>query len=156
MQQMTRWMPLIAIVVAGLLVGVGVGYLVWSPGASNYAVVSTSKEATRTLRLDDLTVTYPSVAFAKPGSDSSLTITLTNMRRDPVFVTVSLALVRNSGVDTATISALTTNSYTVTLTSYGTGSDIINLKPASTGYAFFDLMVNGELAGSIALYVVPS
>ena len=156
MQQMTRWMPLVVIIVAGLLVGVGVGYLIWSPGASNYAVVSTSKEATRTVRVDDFTVTYPSVAFAKPGSDSSLTITLTNMRSYSVFATVSLALVRNSGIDTATISALTTDSYTVTLTSYGTGSDIISFKPTSTGYAFFDAMVNGDLAGSIAVYVVPS
>jgi len=156
MQQITRWMPLVVFVVAGLLIGVGVGYLMWSPGASNYAVVSTSKEATRTVRVDDITVTYPSVAFAKAGIDSSLTITLSNMKSYPVFVTVSLALVRNSGIDTTTISALTTDSYTVTLTSYGTGSDIINLKPTSTGYAFFDLMVNGDLAGSIALYVVPS
>jgi hypothetical protein len=149
-------MPLVVFVVAGLLVGVGVGYLMWSPGASNYAVVSTSKEATRTVRVDDVTVTYPSVAFAKPGSESSLTITLTNMRSYPLYVTASLALVRNSGIDAETISALTTDSYTVTLTSYGTGSDIINLTPTSTGYAFFDLMLNGELAGSIALYVVPS
>lgn len=156
MQQITRWMPLVVFVVAGLLIGVGVGYLMWSPGASNYAVVSTSREATRTVRVHDITVTYPSVAFAKLGSDSSLTITLTNVKPYPVFVTVSLALVRNSGIDTATISALTTDSYTVTLTSYGTGSDIINLNPTSTGYAFFDLMVNGDLAGSIALYVVPS
>lgn len=156
MQQITRWMPLVVFIVAGLLVGVGVGYLMWSPGASNYAVVSTSKEATRTVRVDDITVTYPSVAFAKSGSESSLTITLTNMRPYPVYVTVSLALVRNSGIDTETVSTLTTDSYTVTLTSYGTGSDIINLAPTSTGYAFFDLMVNGDLAGSIALYVVPS
>jgi len=33
---------------------------------------------------------------------------------------------------------------------------LVNFKPSSTGYAFFDLTVNGDLAGTIALYVVPS
>jgi len=152
-----RWMPLLVFVVAGLMIGVGVGYLMWSPGASNYAVVSTAQEATRTVRVGDITVTFPSVTISKVGSDdSSITIGLTNLKRDPVYVVVSLALARNSGIDTATISTLTSSSYTVTLASYGTANDTLNIKPTNTGYAFFDLMVRGELAGTIALYVVPS
>jgi len=151
-----RWMPLLVFVVAGLMIGVGVGYLMWSPGATNYAVVSTSKEATRTVHVDEITVTFPSVTISRAGSDTSLTIGLTNLKRDPVYVVVSLALARNSGIDTTTISTLTSSSYTVTLASYGTANDILNIRPSSTGYAFFDLMVNGELAGTIALYVVPS
>jgi len=149
-------MPLLVLVVAGLMIGVGVGYLVWSPGANNYAVVSTAKEATRTVRVGEITVTYPSVAISKVGTDYSLTIGLTNQRRDFVYAAVSLAIARNSGIDTATISALTGTAYTVTLAAYGTANDVLNIKPSSTGYAFFDLMVNGELAGTIALYVVPS
>lgn len=151
-----RWMPLLVFVVAGLMIGVGVGYLMWSPGATNYAVVSTAKEATRTVRVGEITVTYPSVTISKAGSDASITISLTNQKRDPVYAAVSLALARNSGIDTTTISTLTSSSYTVTLASYGTANDILNMKPSNTGYAFFDLMVNGELAGTIALYVVPS
>lgn len=125
-----------------------------SRGASG--VVSSSKEATRTVRIDDITVTLPSVTISKAGGDASITIGLTNLRGYPVNVVVSLALSRNSGIDTTTVSALTSSSYTITLASYGTASDILNIKPSSTGYAFFDLMVNGQLAGTIALYVVPS
>ena len=47
-------------------------------------------------------------------------------------------------------------SHTVTLASYATTNYTLSLKPTSTGYAFFDLMVNEEFAGTIALYVVPS
>ena len=151
-----RWMPLIVFVVAGLVIGVSVGYLMWNPGATNYSVVSSAKEATRTVRIGGNTVTFPSVSISKVGSDAQITIGLTNLQRDPNYVVVSLALARNSGIDTTTISTLTTGSYTITLASYGTGSDIINIRPTSTGYAFFDLMVDGELAGTIALYVVPS
>jgi len=155
-KQVMRWMPLVVFVVTGLLIGVGVGYLMWSPGAADYGVVSTAKEATRTVRVGEITVTFPSVTISKVGSDASINIGLTNLRREPLYVVVSLALARNSGIDTTTISTLTSSSYTVTLASYGTGSDILNIRPSSTGYAFFDLMVNGELAGTIALYVVPS
>jgi len=155
-KQVMRWMPLLVFVVAGLLIGVGVGYLMWSPGAANYGVVSTAKEATRTVRVGEVSVTFPSVTISKAGGDASITIGLTNLKRDPVYVVVSLALARNSGIDTTTVSTLTSSSYTVTLASYGTGSDILNIRPTSTGYAFFDLMVNGDLAGTIALYVVPS
>lgn len=155
-QQAMRWMPLIALAVGGLLVGLSVGYLLWSPGAANYGVVSTAKEATRTVKIHELTVVFPSATFAKVGSDSSITITITNLRVIPDYVGVSLALARNNGVDTTTVSAMTANPYTVTLASYGSASDIINIKPSSTGYAFFDLIVDGELAGTIALYVVPS
>lgn len=155
-RQVMRWMPLLVFVVAGLIVGLGVGYLMWSPGAINFGVVSTAKEATRTVRIDDVTVTFPSVTISRVGSDTSITIGVTNLKRDAVYVVVSLALARNSGIDTTTISSLTSSSYTVTLASYGTGSDILNIRPTSTGYAFFDLMVNGELAGTISLYVVPT
>jgi hypothetical protein len=156
MKLVMRWMPLLVLVVAGLLIGVSVGYLMWSPGAANYGVVSQSKEATRTVRVGDVTVTFPSVTISKVGGDASMTIGLTNLRGYPVYVAVSLALSRNSGVDTTTISTLTSTPYTITLASYGTASDILNIKPSSTGYAFFDLMVNGGLAGTIALYSVPS
>jgi len=155
-KQVMRSMPLLAFVFAGLLIGVSVGYLMWSPGAANYGVVSTSKEATRTVRVDDITVTFPSVTIAKAGGDASITIGLTNLKGYPVYAVVSLALARNSGIDTTTVSTLTSSSYTVTLASYGTANDILNIRPSSTGYAFFDLMVKGELAGTIALYVVPS
>ena len=151
-----RWMPLMAFVVAGLLIGASVGYLMWSPGASNYGVVSASKEETRKVRVDDISVTFPSVTITKAGDAASINIGLTNLDSSPVYVRVSLALASNSGIDTSTVSTLTTSSYTVTLAAYGTGNDILNIKPSSTGYAFFDLMVNGELAGTIALYVVPS
>jgi len=155
-QRVIRWMPLLVFVVAGLGIGVGVGYLMWSPGATNYAIVSTAKEATRTVRVGDITVTFPSVTICRTGSDTSITIGLTNLKREPVYVVVSLALARNSGIDTNTISTLTGSSYTVTLASYGTASDIRNIRPSSNGYAFFDLIVNGDFAGTIALYVVPS
>jgi len=155
-QRFSGFLPLIILVVAGLLIGAGVGYLVWSPGAANFGVVSSSKEATRTVRVNDLSVTFPSVVIVKSGADASLTIGLTNLRRDPVYVVVSLALVRNSGIDSATITILTGNPYIMTLASYGSANDLVNFKPSSTGYAFFDLTVNGDLAGTIALYVVPS
>lgn len=156
MQRFGWLLPLVVFIVAGLLIGVGVGYLMWSPGASNFGVVSSSKEATRTVRVEDLSVTFPSVVITKSGVDSSVNIGVTNLERDPTYVVVSLALVRNSGVDGATISVLTGSSYTVTLASYGSANDSISFKPTSTGYAFFDLMVKGHLAGTIALYVVPS
>lgn len=151
-----RWMPLLVFIFAGLLIGVSVGYLVWSPGAANYGVVSASQEATRTVRVGDITATFPSVTISKAGGDASITIGLTNLRGNPVYVAVSLALARNSGIDTTTVSTLTSSPYTITLASYGTASDILNIRPSSTGYAFFDLMVNGQLAGTIALYTVPS
>jgi hypothetical protein len=149
-------LPLVVLIAAGLLIGVGVGYLLWSPGAANFGVVSTSKEATRTVRVNDVSTTFPSVIIAKSGADSSMTIGITNLRGYPIHVTISLALVRNSGIDSNTVSVLTGSSYTVTLASYGTSNDIINLRPSSNGYAFFDIIVNGDLAGTTALYVVPS
>ena len=151
-----RWMPLLVFVVTGLLIGACLGYVVWSPGASNYGVVSASQEATRTVRVEAISVTFPSVSISKVGNDASVTIGLTNLRSYPVYVVVSLALASNSGIDTSTISNLTRSSYAVTLAAYGTASHIINFRPLSTGYAFFDLMVKGELSGNIALYVVPS
>jgi hypothetical protein len=151
-----NWVPLLAFVFAGLFIGVSVGYLMWNPGAANYAVVSTAKEATRTVRVNDISVTFPSVSIARAGGDASIAIELTNLSRNPVYVAVSLTLVRNSGIDAVTISTLTISPDTATLASYGTSSDFLNIKPSTTGYAFFDLMVNGELAGSIALYVVPA
>lgn len=156
MQRLGWFMPLVVFIVAGLLIGVGVGYLVWSPGAANYGVVSSSEEATRTVKVDDISVTFPSVAIVKSGADSSVTVGVTNLRRDPIYVAVSLALVRNSGIDSSTISSLTSSPYTITLASYGSANDSISFKPSATGYAFFDLMVNGHLAGTIAVYVVPS
>jgi hypothetical protein len=147
---------MIALVFAGLFIGVSVGNLMWSPAAANYAVVSTAKEATRTVRVNDISVTFPSVSIVRAGGDASIAIELTNLRREPVYAAVSLALVRNSGIDPITISTLTRSPHTVTLASYGTSSDFLNIKPSTTGYAFFDLMVNGEFAGDVALYVVPS
>lgn len=156
LRQFPWLVPLVIFVAAGLLIGVGVGYLVWSPGATNFGIVSTSKEAARTVRVDDVSVTFPSVTIVTSGSDSTMTVGVSNVRREPVYVVVSLALVRNSGIDTTTISTLTSSSYTVTLAAYGSSSDVLSFKPLSTGYAFFDLMVNGHLAGTLALYVVPS
>ena len=155
-QRFGWFLPLVVFVIAGLLIGVGVGYLAWSPGAANFGVVSSSKEAIRTVRVHDIAVTFPSVAIVKSGADSSVTIGITNLRKDPIYVAVSLALIRNSGIDSATVSVLTGSSYTITLASYGSANDLINFKPSSSGYAFFDLMVNGDLAGTIAFYVVPS
>lgn len=155
-RNVTRWMPILVFVVAGLMIGVGVGYLMWNPAASNYAVVSTAEEATRTVKIHEVTVTFPSVVITKVGTDTTITITLTNLRREPSYVVVSLALARNSGIDATTISTLTSNSYIITLASYATANDILNIRPQNTGYAFFDLMVDGDLAGTIALYVVPS
>jgi len=156
MQRFAGFLPLIIFVVAGLLVGVSVGYLVWSPGAANFGVVSSSKEATRTVRVGDVSVTFPSVAIVRSGADASLTVGLTNLKKDPIYVAVSLALIRNNGIDSATITVLTGSAYIVTLASYGSANDLVNFKPASTGYAFFDLTVNGDFAGTIALYVVPA
>jgi hypothetical protein len=151
-----RWIPLLVLAVVGLTLGVGIGYLVWSPGASNYGVVSTANEETRTVWIHQLTVTFPSAVFAKVGSDSSITITVENMRPTTDFISVSLALARNNGVDAATISAIATDPYTLTVPSFGTANHVDNFKPSSTGYAIFDLTINGELAGTIILYVVPS
>ena len=149
-------MPLLVFVIAGLMIGVSVGYLMWNPAATNYALVSTAKEETRTVKVHEITVTFPSVVIAKVGTDASITITLTNLKREPTYIVVSLALARNNGIDTTTITTLTSNSYIVTLASYATTNDTLNIKPQSTGYAFFDLMVQGDLAGTITLYVVPS
>ncbi len=149
-------LPLMVFVVAGLLIGVGVGYLMWSPGAANYGIVSSSKEATRTVKVGDISVTFPSVMIVKYGADSSLTIGVTNLKNDPKYVAVSLALASNNGIDSTTVSALTGSSYRVAMASYGSANDLISFKPSSTGYAFFDLSINGDLAGAIALYVVPS
>lgn len=149
-------MPILVFVVAGLMIGVGVGYLMWNPAASNYAVVSTAKEATRTVKIHEITVTFPSVVITKVGTDTTITITLTNLQRDHIYIVVSLALTRNSGIDATTISTLTSTTYSITLASYATANDTRNFKPQTTGYAFFDLMVDGHLAGTIALYVVPS
>ena len=149
-------MPLLVFVIAGLMIGVSVGYLMWNPAATNYALVSTAKEETRTVKVHEITVTFPSVVIAKVGTDASITITLTNLKREPTYIVVSLALARNNGIDTTTITTLTSNSYIVTLASYATANDTLNIKPQSTGYAFFDLMVQGDLAGTITLYVVPS
>ncbi len=156
MQRLGWFLPLVVFIVAGLLIGVGVGYLMWSPGAANFGVVSSSKEATRTVKVNDISVTFPSVVIAKSGADSSVAVGLTNLKRDPVYVAVSLALVRNSGIDSGTISSLASTPYAITLASYGSANDIISFKPSATGYAFFDLVVNGHLAGTIAIYVVPS
>ncbi len=155
-QQVMRWMPLLVLAIIGLMLGVGVGYLVWSPGASNYGVVSTANEATRTVWINQLTVTFPHAVFAKVGSDSSINVTVENKQPILDFAIVSLTLARNNGVDTTTVNAMATDPYTLTLTSFGTASHIANFRPTSTGYAFFDLTVDGELAGTIALYVVPS
>jgi len=156
MQRFAGFLSLIVFVVAGLLVGAAVGYLMWSPGAANFGVVSSSKEATRTVRVGDVSVTFPSIVIVKSGADSSLTIGLTNLKKDPIYVAVSLALVRNSGIDSATVSGLTSSPYIITLASYGSANDLVSFKPSSNGYAFFDLMVNGDLAGTVAFYVVPS
>jgi hypothetical protein len=155
-QRAPRWMPLLALAAIGLLVGVGLGYLVWGPGAADYGVVSGSKVATRTARVGGFSVTFPSAVFAKAGNDTSIPITITNLRGVPASAGISLALASNSGIDTATISTLTANPYVVTLAAYGGTNYVIASKPSGTGYAFFDLIVDGESAGSIALYVVPT
>lgn len=154
--QFGRFTLLILLLVAGSVIGVGMGYIIWSPGAANYSVISQSKEATRTVRIEDISVTFPSVIISKAGEDSSRTIEITNLDKDPRYVVVSLSLVRSSGVDSTTISALTGNPYKVTIAAYGSAKDVLSFKPSSNGYAIFDLTVNGELAGSITLYVVSS
>lgn len=154
--QFGRFTPLIILLVVGSVIGVGMGYIIWSPGAANYSVISQSKEATRTVRIEDISVTFPSIIICKSGEDSSRTIEISNLDKDPKYVVVSLSLVRSSGVDSTTISALTGSPYKVTIAAYGSAKDILSFKPSSNGYALFDITVNGELAGSITLYVVSS
>jgi len=151
-----RFVPLILLLMGGLLIGVVAGYIIWSPRAANYSVISQAKEATRTVSIGDISVTFPSVIICKSGEESSRTIEITNLHKDAKYVVVSLALVRSGGVDSATISALTGEPYKVTIAAYGSVQDVLSFKPSSNGYAIFDLTVNGELAGSINLYVVSS
>ncbi|MBE0512212.1 hypothetical protein IBX38_04085 [Candidatus Bathyarchaeota archaeon] len=132
------------------------GYIIWSPGAANYSVIAQSKEATRTVRIGDISITYPSVIICKAGEESSRTIEISNLDNDPKYVVVSLSLVRSSGVDSTTISALTGNPYRITLAAYGSVKDTLSFNPSSKGYAIFDITVNEKLAGSITLYVVSS
>lgn len=132
------------------------GYLIWNPGASNYSIISESEEATRTTRLRNIQVTYPSVLICKKGEGSSFGIEISNFDNDPEYVVVSLSLVRSSGVDSTTISDITATPYRATLAAYGSTTDILNFTPTSKGYAIFDLNVKGELAGSITLYIVSS
>jgi hypothetical protein len=146
---------LLVFLVAASVIGIGAGYMIWSAGASNYAVISKAKEELRTSRIHDISVTYPTVIIAKAGQENSITIGLTNLDDDPEYVAVSLALASNNGIDTSTISTLT-NVYTVTLASYGTVNHTLNMNPSTTGYAFFDLIVKGKLVGTVTLYVVPS
>lgn len=151
-----RFIVLILILVAGSVIGVSMGYVIWSPGAANYSIVSQSEEATRTVRIEDLSVTFPSVTIYKAGEDSSITIEISNLDNDPKHVVISLGLVRSSGVDGTTISALTGSPYKVGIAAYGSATDTLSFKPSSKGYAIFDVTVNGKLAGSTTLYVVSS
>ena len=147
---------LILLLVVGSVIGVAMGYMIWNPGAANYSVISKSEEATRTVRLGDISVIYPPVVISKAGEESSITIEISNRDNDPEYVVISLSLVRASGVDSTTISALTRNPYIVTLAAYGSAKDILSFKPSSRGYAIFDISVDEKVAGSITLYVVSS
>jgi hypothetical protein len=130
--------------------------MIWNPGASNYSVISKSEEATRTIRIRDFSVTYPSVVICEVGEESSFSMEISNLDDEPEFVGVSLSLVRSSGVDSDMVSEITSNPYRATLASYGVATNIINFKPSTNGYAIFDVSVKGELAGGITLYVVSS
>ncbi len=154
--QFGQFSLLILLLVVGSVIGVAMGYLIWNPGAANYSVISKSEEATRTVRLEDISVAYPSVVICKAGEDSSMTIEISNFDNDPEYVVVTLSLVRSSGIDSTTISAITGNPYRATLAAYGSATNILSFKPSSKGYAIFDITVKGELAGSITLYVVSS
>ena len=80
----------------------------------------------------------------RAASDSGATIDgfMMNLRGVPASAGISLALASDGGIDTATISTLTANPYVVTLASYGGTNYVIASKPSSTGYAFFDLIVD--------------
>lgn len=145
---------LIMLVVVGSLIGVAMGYLIWNPGASNYSVISKSEEATRTAKIRDIYVIYPSVVICEVGKEASISMGISNFNEEPELVVVMLNLVRSSGVDSTTISNITGNSYRTTLAAYGSTTNIISFNPSAKGYAIFDLNIKGELAGSITLYVV--
>ncbi|UCE44473.1 MAG: hypothetical protein JSV57_03075 [Candidatus Bathyarchaeota archaeon] len=154
--QFGQLLLLILILVAGSAIGVAMGYMIWNPGAANYTVISESEDATRTVRIRDISVAYPSVAIYKVGEDSSMKIEISNLDRYPEYVVVSLSLVHSSGVDSATISAITGTPYKATIAGYGSATNVLSFKPSAEGYAIFDITVKGELAGSITFYVVSS
>jgi hypothetical protein len=135
------------------ILGAVLGYVIWGSGATNYSLMSRSNEATRTVTVDHLSVTFPSVIVCKAES-STIDIVIINHLAYPSYVTLSLSLVRNGGVDTSTINALTGSPHAVTLAAYETATEQLTLNPSALGYAIFDLRVDGELTGSIALYVV--
>ncbi len=154
--QIGQFRLLILILVVGAVIGVAMGYMIWNPGASNYSIISKSEEVTRTARVGHLQVKYPSVVICKEGEDSTIAMEISNLDDEPELAVVSLSLVRSSGVDSTTISDITSNPYRTTLSAYGSGTNILNFNPSAKGYAIFDLTVRGDLAGSINLYVVSS
>lgn len=154
--QMGPFVLLMILLAVGSVLGIGLGYILWNPGATNYSVISTSEDATRTARFGDLTVTFPSVLICKAGEESSITIEVSNLDDAPEYVIISLSIVRSSGVDSGTISAITSRTYRATLAAYGSATYVLSFEPVANGYAIFDVAVKGELAGSITLYVVAS
>jgi hypothetical protein len=145
---------IIVFVAAAAFLGALLGYILWGPGAANYSVMSQSNEATRTATVGSFSVTFPSVIVCKAGEISTRNIVINNLDDVPRYATVNLNLVQSGGVDSITISTLTGSPYDVTLAGYGSVTDELSLKPSAQGYAIFDVRVNGELLGSIALYVV--
>lgn len=155
-RQFGNFSLLILLLVVGSVIGVAMGYMIWNPGASNYSVIAKSEDATRTARIRDIQVTFPSVVICKPGEDAAIAMEISNMNDEPELVVVSLSLVRSSGVDSKTINDVTSDPYRATLAAYGSATNIISFNPSAKGYAIFDLTLRGELAGSITLYVVSS
>ena len=153
--QLRQLAVIIIVFVAGAaILGAFLGYILWGPGAANYSVMSQSDEATRTATVGSVSVTFPSVIVCKAGETSTRDIVINNLDNIPRYVAVNLNLVRSSGVDSTTISTLTSSPYGVTVAGYGSVIEELSLNPSAHGYAIFDIRVNGDLLGNIALYVV--
>ncbi len=148
---------LMTFLAVGAILGVAFGFMIWNPGATNYSIISASEEAVRTVKIGDISLTYPSVLICKVGEESSISIEISNLDNDIEYnIFLSLNVVRSNGVDSKTISDIIGNPYRVTLAAYGSATSVLNFEPSDNGYAIFDLNVRGELAGTITLYIVSS
>jgi hypothetical protein len=146
--------PLVIVLVLGLVLGVAVGHSLWSPAASHYSTMSLSAEATRMVQTGHFTVTFPSVTIASIANTTTMNFEITNRDNNPRFVDLTLSLVASSTIDSTTIGELTATPFQATLAAGGSVTHSITMSPSSTGYAILDVWVRGELAGSMAVYVI--
>jgi hypothetical protein len=137
----------------GAGIGVMAGHTAWSSAATNYSTVTQSSEEMRTVQVHDIAVRFPSVCVRTVDEESTLTFEIANLDDYPRYVVLSLSLVHGSGVDSATISALTANPYQMTIAGYGSNNYTLSFLPSSTGYAVFDVNLREKTVGSIVLYV---